>query len=725
MKTMLYIHILLLTASLASAQQGPRQDTMKVTNLKEIAVTARPPLVEQKPGKTTFNVQNSILASGGTVWDALRKVPGVQTNDNGQITANNKSMTVYIDGKPIQMTGENLSTYLSGLPADNLSKIEIMTTPPAKYDAQGGGIINILTKRSKQQGFNATASTGYTQATYGSYNAAATFNYRHDNLNVYGNYGYTQKKLWRQLDGYTIYQTPGTYSDWQINRYLVPLTKSHSYQLGADYNLSTNQVVGIRINGYNAAINTRGYALSSVYNNYKPAADSAIDTRNQRNTSTSNYSFNVNYSLKLDSAGKSLNIDLDYVPYNSNVRQSVNALTTFNDDKVHNNFNVSMPSSQQINIWSGKADLTYKAGARWNMESGVKFNSISSDNNFSFYNVATGTPVYDISKSNTFRYRENTAAAYTSISGDIGKWSLQAGLRGEYTQTKGHAIIIDSINRKNYLRLFPTVFVTYKQSDDHVFTFNYNIRIERPAYMQLNPARYYSSPYSYMQGNPALQPAINTNLELGYTFRQRYTATAGYARWKGLISNTTIQDNNSKTFYDTQQNLDNIEDYSLTLSANITPADWWEMNINVIGDYRKQHSMFTDGYFASDNFVLDAYLNQSFVISKSGGLKAEISAFYGSPINQGVYHVRRGGDLSFGISKSILKKQGTLKLAFGDIFYTTPYKLDIAYNQQRNGLVQKNDTRNVVLSFSYKFGRNIAASRKRQTASEEEKKRAN
>ncbi|WP_187294767.1 TonB-dependent receptor domain-containing protein [Chitinophaga pinensis] len=724
MKTILPIFILISFTLSAAAQQN-RPDTMKVQQLKDIVVTSRLPQVERRNDKVIFNVQNSILASGSTVWDALRKAPGIQTNENGQVTQGTKSMTVYIDGKQVQMTGEDLTAYLSGLPADNVSRIEIMRTPSAKYDIQGGGIVNIITKKSKAQGFNGTINGAYTQATFGSQTAGGTFNYKQNKLNIYGNYGFSNKSIRRQMNTYTIYQTPDSYSDWRGKRTIDPVNKSHSYQLGLDYDINPRQVFGFRVTGFNSDRNTDSRTITNVFNDHVSVADSTLNTNVRSNSASNNYSFNLNYKLKLDSAGNSLNIDVDYVPYANNSRQYVNALTYIQDKNLNNNFNIFTPSTQRINIWSGKADLTYKIAGKWAMESGIKYTSIASDNLFLYNNVLEGAFSPDDGKSNNFKYTENTAAAYTSISGTLGKWDLQAGLRGEHTRTTGNSITQQLITRRNYLRLFPTLFITYKASEDHVFSFNYNSRMERPAYMQLNPARSYSSPYSFQQGNPALRPAIFRSGELSYTFKQNYTLTASYSKLQDLVSNVTVQDNVSKTFYDTQQNLDNIEDYTLGFMTNLRPTDWWDMNVTIEGAYRKQHSMYTDGYFSSDDYILYLNTTQSFVLSKKHGIKAELSGRYESPVYQGVYHVDRTSDISLGFSKSILKQQGTVKLAFADIFYKNPYKLDIAYLQQRNGMIQKNDTRNVSLSFSYKFGKNTFSSRKRQTASEEERRRAN
>jgi outer membrane receptor protein involved in Fe transport len=695
------------------------------TSLKDVVISARTAQVVHQADKTTFNVQNSILASGGNVWDALGKAPGVQTTTDGQVTANNKGVTVYINDKPVQLTGENLAAYLSSLPSDNVAKIEVITNPSAKYDAQGGSILNIITKKSKMDGFNGTLGAGYTQATFGSYNANSTFNYRKDKLNIYGNFGYSEKKLDRHVDSYTIYQTPDSYSDWQSIRESTPRNNAASYQAGADYNLTDNQVIGILINGFNGRRSNFSANNTSIFNDRRQIADSLLNTVNHLNGRTNQYSFNANYKVKLDSTGRSLNIDIDYLPYRNNAGQYVNAISKDKSGSIGNSFNIYTPSLQNIDIWSGKLDYSYHAGKTWHLESGVKYTSIRSVNMFNYFDMDSGSPIFDSGRSSNFRYIENTSAGYTSISGKLKQWSLEGGIRAEYTNTEGHSFAPDSVNKRNYLKLFPTLSVSYTPSEDHVFSFTYDIRIDRPGYFQLNPARAYSTPYSFQQGNPSLQPYLTTNLGLSYTFKQNYSITASYSKVDGQISNVTVQDNISKTIYDTQQNLDHITDFGIQFQANINPASWWEMNLNAEGDFRKQNSRYLDGNFGSHNVVADLSTTQSFLLSQSDGLKAELRAAFRTPINQGLLYIDKTNDVSAGISKSVFGKQATIKLAFADILYGNPYRISTNYLNQNNGSFQKNDTRNVTLSFTYRFGKNIASSRKRKTATDEESKRTN
>jgi len=702
------------------------QLTSDSKQLQEVAITFKKPTIERRIDRVVYNVENSIMASGGSAWEALTKAPGVQTTSEGAVKANNKGATVYMDGKPVRLSGDDLAAYLQSIPSANIAQIEVMPNPSSKYEAQGGAVINIVSKKIKADGFNVSVSGGYTRGELNRYTGNAVFNYRKDKLNVFGSYGYSDRDIKRILDTYTIYQTPGSYAYWEGTRPSVSESHVSNYTAGADYNLTDNQVVGVLITGNNA--NNRGYSngRTNIFNDYKTQPDSVLNTTSNNYGDGYQYSFNLNYKVKLDSTGKSLNVDVDYSPFTRNNTLNLGTLTTLADGSLSaSRFRISYPSVQKINIWSGKADYEYKAGKIWSMESGLKYTSTVSENVFDYYNTGGDAPVADLSRSDRFKYTENTAAAYTNITGTIGKWTFKGGLRAEYTTTEGFSLSLDSINNNNYLRVFPAVFVSYKGSENNEFGFAYSKRIERPDYRQLNPAKSYSSPYNYWSGNPFLKPAIINDVRLFYTLNQNYTFAAVYTQIDDMASNVTVQDNINKTFFDTQQNIGSVKDAGLELSAVHHPVSWWEINNSAQGYYRTQHSDQTGNKYDYKQFYGTLRTENAFTIDKNNGWKAEISAWYNSPVQQGTLGLARTYDLSAGISKPVFNKQGTLRFSATDLLGGNPYRITIDNGGQNSGIYQKNDTRTFTLSFSYKLGKSVAAARKRTTASEEERKRAN
>lgn len=705
-------------------------DTVKIIlqpeskQLGMVTISATRPVIERKIDRIIFNVENSILAAGGNAWDALGKAPGVQLRADNTVTANKKAVKLYLDGKPLHLSGDDLASYLQGLPADLLSRVEVFSNPPAMFDAEGSSVINIITKKSKNQGFNGTLNSAVTQATYGSYSASSTFNYRKDKLNIYGSYGYRYSKRAHDQHDYVTYHTPGNQSYWDSPGFTTFESRSHNYRAGADYQLSDNQILGFLMTGSNRKGNTISNTPTYVTNNLKASPDSVLQSRERTPARGSLYAYNLNYNLKLDTSGKSLNVDLDYSPYRSNRDQYLDNQTFLPDGSITSSpYHIYTPTLQNIDIYSGKLDYNYKLGRRWSLTSGLKYSSIRSQNNFDFYNVSGPQPELVAANSDHFQYTENTAAAYTSITGSVGKWTFQGGIRGELTHTRGFSQTLDSLNKRQYFKVFPTLFVTYKINDNNELQLNYGYRIQRPGYALMNPAKHYANPYSYLVGNPSLQPAFVQNIELGYTYHKDFNITAYYTATHDVFSNITVQDNVNKIFYDTQANLGLSVNTGIRLSAAFHPASWWNMTFMTEGYYQQEKSVYLEGSYNYHKFSYDATTTQSFTIDQKLGLRAEITGTYNSPAIQVIFKNGINYFVDAGLKATVLNGQGTIRLAVGDIFYSNTYRLSVNYLNQDNGFYQRNDTRNGSLSFSYRFGKNIAGSRKRSTSSDEEKQR--
>lgn len=688
--------------------------------LSEVIIAYRKPLIERKVDRVTFNVENSIIASGGSVWEALSKAPGIQVNASNDIVANRKTVQVYMDGKPLNISGDDLSVYLQGLPSYIVASIEVYSNPPAKFEAKGASVINIITKKEKKQGLNITLNSGITQGVYTSYNGSGTFNYRKDKLNIYGSYGYTRRHSFQDHNGDIDYGD----SFWTSPNRNVYQSNNHNYRLGADYQLTPKQVLGFLVTGSNRTGTTDGHTVTKV-SNKQMVLDSTLKTDNYVATSGNQYAYNVNYNLKLDSGKSSLNIDLDYSPYQSKSDAYADNLSFLaNGSQTANLFHIYTPSSQHINIYSGKADYNYHLFGKWELTSGIKYSSTQSRNNFDYFNRSGALLNAIPENANHFSYSEKTAAAYTSISGTVGKWTLQGGLRGEYTKTKGYSITLDSLNHRNYFKLFPTAFIQYKINNDNELQLNYAYRIERPEYNRLNPAKRFSSPYNVYVGNPALQPAFVQNVELSYTYKQQYNITAYYSATHDVFTNINIQDNQTKIYYGTQANLGLSVNAGIRLTAEFHPATWWDMTVIGEGFRQQEKSAYLSGSYDYRLLSYDATLKQSYTIDAKTGLKAELSGTLNGPGLQGIYRANHNSEVDAGIKTNILNGMGTLRLAANDIFNTNNNYISINYLDQHSGFFHHIESRNVALSFSYRFGKNVAASRSRSTASEEERKRA-
>jgi len=704
------------------------KDTLKITmqadskELGVVTISASRPVIERKIDRTVFNVENSIVASGGSTWEALGKAPGVQALSDGTLTANKKEVEIYVDGKPLHISGTDLQTYLEGLPANVISSIEVFSNPPASFDAQGGSVINIITKKSRTNGLNISVTGGYTQANYGSFTGSTVFNYRKDKLNIYGSYAYTDNEHARTQNNFETYVSPGSYSFWNGNLDYVNKSRSNNYKLGADYQLTDNQIIGILFTGTNSLGSSVSHTVTTVNNNHETIPDSTLNTNTHTNSDGNRYAFNLNYNIKLDT-NRSFNVDFDYSPFKKSLNQFQTNLTYLPDGSPASGpYQISTPTLQDINIYSGKMDYNYKLG-KLSLSSGLKYSSIESENIFNFYNIAGTAPVLVPANSDDFQYTENTGAAYTSISGTFGKLSLEAGLRGELTHTKGNSISTDSVKLTTYFKLFPTLFADYKIDDYNDLQFTYGYRIERPGYTRLNPFKYYITPYSYITGNPALQPAFVQDIELTYTYNKTFSFTGFYTATHDLFSEITVQDNVDKSFYYNEENLGLSLSSGLRFTAPVTMTNWWSMTTNVEAEYRQEESGYLQGSYNYKKFAYDGGTTQSFTLDKKSSLKAEINVLYNSPDIQGIFRNGHYFDTDLGVKTNVLNGKGTLKIAANDIFHSEAYSTSVNYLDENNGFVQRNDTRNLNMSFSYRFGSSIAAARKRVTSSDEEKSR--
>jgi outer membrane receptor protein involved in Fe transport len=272
------------------------------------------------------------------------------------------------------------------------------------------------------------------------------------------------------------------------------------------------------------------------------------------------------------------------------------------------------------------------------------------------------------------------------------------------------------------IRSISEITSNFFNTDDQ-FQLNYAHRIERPGYDRLNPGKRFNSPYNIYVGNPALQPSFTRNVELTYSYKQQYSITAYYSDTRDIFSNINVQDNTSKIYYGTHANLGQSINTGLRFSASAHPADWWDLNLSGEAYRQQEKSAYLSSSYNYHIYSYDATLQQSFSINQKAGLKAEVSASLIGPGIQNIYQVNHNSAVDAGIKTNILNGNGTLRLAVNDLFNTNYYFIRINYLDQHSASLHHSESRNATLSLSYRFGKNVAASRSRTTASEEEKNR--
>lgn len=689
-----------------------------------VTVTSKKPLIEQKPGKMVLNVDASPTNAGLNVLELLEKSPGVSVDNDGNISVKGKQgVLVLIDGKQTYMSGADLANLLKNMQSRSLDQIEIMTNPPAKYDAAGNsGIINIKTKKVIIKGMNGNFNTNYSQGVYGRTNNGINLNYRNDKLNVFGGYN---AGTWEGFNQLTIQRN--FYKNGLLNGSSDQRSRFHfdgvyhNVKAGADYYFSPKDILGVVVNGnFN-----HGGETPRSQSNLRDAAgnlQSRLQSENVNRRKFTGITANMNYKHTFDSTGREISADLDYAHYD-NLSRTRLYTESFDINNVKNGNDIILtghiPST--IEIYSAKVDYVrpFKSGLK--LEAGAKTSFVKTDNQVDYLRSEAGIWSPD-GRSNHFIYKENINAGYVILSRSVKKWNLSAGLRIENTISKGHQIKTDSIFKRNYTNLFPNAGVGYNLNENNQFNFSYSRRITRPNYESLNPFVFFLDSLTYNQGNPYLKPQFTNNFEISHTFHKFLTTTINYSETNDIITEMLKQDTEKKTTYQTRENFSKMKQWGIAVMANFPAAKWWNMNI-----YANVFNNHYTGMYQADPVDIKATtfmgnMTNSFTLGK--GWNAEISGWYRSKGVEGLLVIRDMYAVNTAISKQVLKKKGTVKVGLRDVFYTQQFSGYAKYSDVDVNLAGRRDTRQFNLSFTYRFGKtNIAPARRKASGAADEQNR--
>ncbi len=696
--------------------------------LKQVTVTARKPLIERKIDRTIMNVDALISNAGATALEVLEKAPGVMVDENEKISLNGKpGVLIYIDDKPTYLSGNDLAGYLKSLPAGSLDKIEIMTTPPAKYDAAGNaGIINIKTKKSKTKGFNGSINTSYGQGIYTRSNNSFNFNYRDNKINLFGSAGYSNNKGFTDLDiTRLIRNDDGSLKTiFAQHSFIRRWNNSNSLKLGMDYYLSPKTTLGIVLKGISTPSYEKTVNTSRLSDN-KNQLDSLITADNKSDNHFKNGSINLNFRRQYDSSGRELTADIDYVYYNFNSNQLYKNASYLPDNTVISKDQLTGHLPARINIYSAKLDYTYPLKANAKIEAGIKSSYTRTNNLADYFRTVNNNTFPDYDFTNHFTYNENINAAYLNLNKTYQRLSVQAGLRLENTAAKGkqlgNAVKRDSSFTRNYTQLFPTVFLSYKldSAGTHQLTLSYGRRIDRPYYQDLNPFVSPLDKFTYYVGNPFLQPQLSDNIELSHIFKNRITTTLFFNKIHNEI-NETIELQGT-TYYSRPGNISTTTEAGFTLNADLQLTKWWSATPFVMYAWNDTKSpLYTEYINRKGGFWRLSAVNQ---LKAGKDWSFELSVNYHSVIPAAQFRLGEVWAMNGGIQKKIMSGKGSVKLSVLDMFRTRINTGQI--NNLKNGVGtwrNAGDSRVVICSFSYNFGKTIGTRRKHDTggASSEE-----
>lgn len=687
--------------------------------LNEVRVVAKRPMIERRIDRTVLNVESSVLASGGSINDILEIAPGVSI-DNNQITMKGKQgVIVMIDDKPIKLSASQITALLQSMPANSIDKIELITNPSAKYDAQGkGGIINIKTKKGSNLGFNGTVTSGLVVGKRVRFNESATLNYKMQNLNLFGNYSYQQNLSEGEYTSDKLI-TGSENLKYNQNMLSHAKAKNNNARLGADYTINDKNTVGV-LGTLNTSRANSDFLQRINFDNFSTnKRDSALTSLNSGKASFDTYSVNVNSTHILGEDDHKLQFNADYLSFRSaNPNTYLNSYFDANGAEKRNPENVLNRSAVNINLVTAKLDYSYPIDQNNKFEAGAKTAHTHSNSDILFQKQdLSGTLITDNNRTNVFDYTENINAGYLNYISKLGKKTdLQLGFRAEHTSYKGKSVTTGEDINRSYLQLFPSLFVLHNFGKDQL-SFSYSRRIDRPDFEDLNPFIDYSSPYFYTQGNPSLKPETTHSFEVNYQYHTDLNISLGYSITKDYFNYFTSLADSVGATKQTIANFKNYNTLALSLSYTKGLLAFWNLTAN--GD------MFYDQYKTpvEDIFInvkqLGYSLNLLNAFQMNQKLSLELLGLFKSKQTVLTRHIDAKYCIDAGAKYSVLQNKGTIKFGVTDIFYTY---LNKGFNQL-NGLYStfnnRNENRRFNLSFTYKFGSKPSAPKKDQSNKEE------
>lgn len=694
------------------------------TRLTEVEVTAKRPFIELSANKIIVNVESSPTSAGDNALEVLRKSPGVQVDDNNNISLKGKQgVLIMIDDKRSYLSNSEIARMLESMPANSIYQIEIILNPSAKHDAEGNaGIINIKMKKDKNLGFNGNINVGAGYGKFGGTDGNFTFNYRQKKFNIFGNIGSWYNKGYQINEINRSVPFNGLTTNFEGRTDRENYSQGVYYRGGVDFFLTDKTTLGVLVNGNHGNWNFESIANTNISGDNQ-ADFSLVQANNQGKSTWDNLTYNINFKQEFG-AGKKLTIDADYSTYNSGNNSTYFNYYFNNGQEVVNPYLLRSNNDSDLDIWAFKADYSHPISDKISVEAGLKSSFVGTDNGVLFEVQDTaGNWAKDIGQSNEFDFNENINAAYLNYSQQFEKFSLQVGIRAEQTRNDGYSATLDSTLNREYVSLFPNISLSHQLGEDHSLSYSYSRRIDRPSYEDLNPFTFFLDQYTFERGNPFLNPQFTHSLNASYGFKQAAFLTLSYGHTDDAMADIIEQNDSSNQTFQTKANLATLDNVSINLSSPIPVQKWWMMRVNLSANYNSFISEYSGGFIDNSQWSFNAYLANSFTIRK--GTTAEISGWYQSKSIFSMIEILPMYSVNIGFSQTVLDGKGTLRLSGNDVFNIQQFRGVIHQDNINASINNKWQTRRFSLSFTYRFGNSqVKAARQRNTATDEERERA-
>ncbi|PKF72401.1 outer membrane beta-barrel family protein [Chryseobacterium sp. PMSZPI] len=692
---------LLFEKSLNLENSEPLQIVLKKESqeIEEVVMTKRKPLVKRKVDRLEFNVENSNISSLNA-WEILKNTPNVTINNNVLSVKGSTGILVTINDKKVMLSGDELKNLLENTQGDEIKSIEVITNPPAKYEASGSAVLNIVMKKNKVEGYRGVVSSKYIQTQYAKGVFGLSQYYKKDKLSVMGSYYKGMGTYYREGTDVVSYLENQTRWVSTMNR-KDKNTNQNTLNFNVEYELDSVTNLSLNYSGYFSPKSYGTYNVPTLIYNNQNIVESNYTTINDHRTRTINNSVSFQVDRKLNKKSS-----LSWINYftGNNADKYQNVITYLNfAGKPPKEDNFLTQNKADVQLYSTQADYQWK-NDQVELESGAKYSFVKTNSKLDFSDNENGILAYRPDKSSNFDYKEHNFALYSSLSYNIGKWSFKGGLRAEMTDLEGVVSEPYELNKNNYWKLFPTFYAQYTTENKQEFGFSYGKRISRPSYSWLNPAKSYYNLFSYYQGDPKLKATITHNLNLTYSWKE-WNLDLYYRKEIYPSMEISFQEpsTNSLVYYFT--NIEKGEAFGMSLYKNFQLKPWWNIILSENLEHNENYFKGVDGLLYKNkvwNWVSN--ISTSLTLDKRNDWKMELGHRYYSPGIQGTFRISETWSAYFAMNRKFFNKKLEAALVFNDIFKSTGQKVSTKYANQDNYFLDYSDTQGVTLSLKFNFG---------------------
>ena len=689
--------------------------------LDAVTVNYRKPTIDRKVDRMVFNVENTAISSG-TTFDILQRTPGVIVNQ-GQLLVKNRPAQVYINDRKVYLTNEELQQLLEGFAGVNVKSVEVITTPPARYDAEGGAILNIVTSKNLSIGYKGSINASNTVGIKPKYNAGTSQYYKTDWLNAFASYNFNSRFDVKTDEGFVQFYNPNgsEKATWEDLFQRETRTISHSLNTILDFTLSETEMLSFTANILHTP--KANSDISGRTETYNPQGqlDSLYTTQSRLENQRDNLLFNLNYEKQLGENGATLSANANYIDYTDDQMQSVATRYFGSQGNLINSNVFNTIPTQKSQIYTGQLDYSGNLG-KWSFEAGAKYSGINSESRQEFFNTAGNVSDADAILNDNFDYTEGIYASYFSFAKDWEKWSFKAGLRGEYTDANGNSRTLGVVNTQEYLELFPTAYLMYAAADNHSFALDYSRRIDRPRFQSLNPYRYFLNENNFQEGNPNIQPAIANKVKLSYSFKNKLSFELYWDRIDNAMSRLPFQDNENLSLRSVNTNLNYEQQYSLDVIYSEFVNNWMWMSVYAsFFNLENEFVALEDNNSLVQKEINGLYIETLNYLIINPTLNVAISNNFTSNFLVGSYEYDRPQyRLNVDIQKRFLDGRLIVNLSSEDIFNTNNIPLTSHYLNQNNTFFAMPESQKIRVGVRYNFGNFKLSDNNRNTSVEEE-----